>query len=307
MDNRYLLLTALLLADLAVSCSSESILQPAGVASADETATAAFGSSEDAASESPPQSDAALPLPPFGKFQWTDTLGEAITKARKIEGAAPVEVVLLHRRLPAESFDGEGRIRRWLGGLIAETQTYHRQFQRQSSALPRPYFDVGAVIEAKNLSLVGVPFVLKVTFTCEPGLIVLDPARVRKQSAEFFGPEIPDDVPLVLSQVELLPSGVVSPEAHREIIDTLLQKYGPLRIKNPAGDDINSPYLNLTFRDANGDQLDLYPGGRLLYRNGAVHRDQGNLAERFREHQHDHDEQQRKARTRKQPDTLKDL
>ncbi|MGD9853389.1 MAG: hypothetical protein AB7U20_00400 [Planctomycetaceae bacterium] len=250
---------------------------------------------------------AALRLEPFGKFLWRDTLQEAIAKARQIDGATNVDVILLHRRLPAAQFDGPGRLERWLKGLFAESTAYRTQFLRTPPALPRPYYDVGAQIEAKPLSLVGVNFLLKVTFISEPGLIVADPQQVRRQSQEFFGANAADDAPLLLSQVELLPSGVVSPEAHREIIDTLLAKYGPLRVKNPSGVDLGQSYLGLTFRDASDNTLDLYPGGRLFYRNGEVHREQGSLAERFREHQHTFEEQQRKGRAEKKSGTLNDL
>ncbi len=252
-----------------------------------------------------PQSPLTL-LGPYGTLNWSDTLLSALRKVRRIEGASDVELLLLHRNLPAADFDGPGKLHAWMKSIFGQTMTYRTEYIHNDPSLPRPVYAIGAKLEAKSLSLVGVDYSLRVTFTSERGLVVTNPEQVQRQSAEFFGEEFTDDVPLVLSEVELSPIGLVSPEAHREIIDLLMEKYGPLRVETDYALDFDQIYLNLTFRDAEENSIDLYPGGKLTYRNGLVHGEH-KLADIYEEHRNTFSETERKSRARGRPDAGNDL
>jgi hypothetical protein len=293
-----------------------------------EPAAASSSSGEAAPSATTPRPVEAAPDPapaaqsksplltPLGGVNWHDSFQQALRKVEQLPGVTDVSATLVHRRVPAGALQGEQGLQNWFGRLFAEGAQYRRLFIERDPVVPRPIYTLGgtgvAILEANSLQLAGVSCRLKVHFTIEKGLMIADPQRVTRQTSEFFGPQSDVDVPLVLNSLEVLPASTVSPHAYLEIARSLMQKYEPLRTNLAAFpkidlDDPGVGYLfSLSFADAAGNTLELYPGGKLLYRNGETQGDHS-LGERYRQRKVELEEQSRRQRIAPGRDLLNDL
>ncbi len=261
----------------------------------------------------PTASENAVLLAPFGGLAWEDTFLTVLAKVQEIPGATQVTGHLMERQLPAERLAGDG-LRTWLAGLFAESESYRTSYLEKHPLLDRPVFRGGATavnIQAQSLSIAGLKYRMKVQFSAEKGLILVAPKRAEKQSVEFFGPQPMDYVPLIINHVELFPVDLVSPGASREIADSLMEKYGSIRKPGPRfpvdyTDQERGHLVTIEFEDRAGNTLNLYPGGKLMYRNALVLGDDS-LAQIFQNRAAQQQEEQRKNRTQPGRDQLKNL
>lgn len=254
-----------------------------------------------------------MPVVPFGGLAWDDSFLTVIEKVQKIPGISEVTVHLMERRVPGQQLAGKG-LATWMAGLYAQTEAYRTNFMLKHPLIDKPVLTpakTSLAIEGKSTSIAGLKFRVRVQFSSEKGLVLSDPERAVRQSVEFLGPNPPQYVPLVISSVELFPEEVVSPEAYRQIGESLLEKYGTIRNRVPQftpdfSDERRGYLVQLSFTDAEGNTLDLYPGGKIMYRNGQV-QGKASLEELYKQKLIRHQEQQRQQGIQPGRDQLNNL